>query len=174
MKIVIVPGNSFKNKKWIQKATKFFQLNKKHDVLSIEYTHWHSKEGLIDIEKESLKLNNLLSGQEKYLIIAKSAGILVSMKTFMSGKINPKSFIFLGLPLGWAKERKFNMSLIFNEFPIPALIIQNNKDPVASAGEVNSFIKKLKKPKNIQLIQTPGNSHDYEDFELIYSFIDKI
>jgi hypothetical protein len=174
MKIIIVPGNSPKNKKWIQKATKFFQSNKGYDVLSIEYSHWHSKEDLIDIEKESLKLNDLLSGQEKYLIIAKSAGILVSIKTFMSGKINPKSFIFLGLPLGWTKERKFNISLMFNEFPIPALIIQNKKDPVASADEVNNFIQKLKNPRNIQLIQTPGNSHDYEDFELIYSFINKI
>ncbi len=173
MRIIIVPGNSPKNKKWAEEIKKFLQENKKHDVLSIEYSHWHSGEEIIDIEKEAARLSELLSPSEEFLIIAKSAGISVSVKAFLSGKINSKSFIFLGLPLYWAIEREIDISSMFNDFYAPALIVQNNKDPIAPASKVREFLKNLKTPKNIQLIETSGNTHEYEDFTLISSLINK-
>ncbi len=174
MKIVIVPGNSPKNKEWTEKIEKFLRLNKKHDVLSIKYSHWDSGENIINIKEEAVKLGALLSLSEEYLIVAKSAGILVSMRALLSGRINPKSFIFLGLPLGWAIEKEIDINLMFNKFSSSALIIQNDKDPVAPATEVRKFLKKLKTPKDIRLIEISGDTHDYDNFRLISSFIDKI
>ncbi len=174
MKIIIVPGNSFKNKEWARKLEKFLRLKKKHDVLSVEYSHWSSKENVINIEEEAVRLGNLLSPSEEYLVVAKSAGILVSLRAFLSGKINPKSFVFLGLPLRWAIEKEINMELMFHKFSTSALLIQNDKDPIASASEVHKFLKKLKPPKDVRLIEISGDTHDYDDFKFISSFIDKI
>ncbi len=174
MKIIIVPGNSFKNKEWAQKLEKFLRLKKKHNVLSVEYFHWNSEESIINIEEEAVRLGSLIPLSEEYLVVAKSAGILVSLKAFLSGRINPKSFIFLGLPLRWAIEKEINIDIMFNEFSASALLIQNDKDPIASTNEVHKFLQKLKPPKEIQLIETSGDTHEYDDFKFISSFIDKI
>ncbi len=171
MRIVIVPGNSPHNKKWAENLKEFLGTKEDYkDISVLKYLHWSSGEEIMDVKKESLRLEDILSKNGKYLIIAKSAGILVSLETM----VKPVFFLFLGLPLKWIDENGFKSDKLFSNLSTPSLIIQNKKDPMAFKETVSSYIKKNKLNQYIKLLESPGDTHEYNNFELISSVIKKI
>jgi hypothetical protein len=171
MKIIIVPGNSPHNERWAESLKEFLRTEKDYkDIFILKYLHWSSGKEIMDVKKEALRLKDILPKNEKYLIIAKSAGILVSMKT----TAKPVFFLFLGLPLKWIDGNGFNSDKLFSNLSTPSLIIQNKKDPMAFKEDVSSYIEKNKLNQYIKLLESPGDTHEYNDFEIIFSVIKKI
>ncbi|GIW66474.1 MAG: hypothetical protein KatS3mg095_0372 [Candidatus Parcubacteria bacterium] len=180
MKIIILPGNSSKNKIWAQNLKKELQT-KFNDIIIQEYKHWETKEPLIDLNQELEKLKNLIVKiRDSYIIIGKSAGVILALKAIYEIKITPKLCIFLGSAINWAKNnRLIGESLLkawLKEYKIPTLFIQKSKDPAINVDELKKLLNE-NQVKNYEIYQISGEDHEYNDFQLlggaIVKFIEK-
>lgn len=165
MKLIILPGNGQANKEWADDAGQAF-LDIFKDQYKQYYSHWDTGEEIINLDVELKKLKDNIGNEKEYIVFAKSAGSLLSIYGVFMGEIKPKRCIFVGLPIGWAKDNNFSLEIWLEKFDIPTIIIQNSNDPYTSFMEVQEIILKLGK-KNIEVIEISGNDHKYDDFKLI-------
>lgn len=172
MNLILLGGNSIDNKKWIKEVEQ--HLRPLFETTRIVYyEHWETGGLMINLDKEEEKLIETVRGLDKYMIFAKSAGSLVTIKAIYENKILPEKCIFVGLPLKWAKKNNFNIDLWLKNYSVPTVIIQNTDDPLASSQEVQSFLKQ-ENTINIGLKEFPGNTHDYNKLDLIYSLTEDL
>lgn len=172
MNLILLGGNSIDNKKWIndveQNLKSLFETTK-----IIDYEHWETGGLMINLDKEKEKLIKTVQGFKRYMIFAKSAGILVTIKAIYENKILPEKCIFAGLPLKWAKKNNFNIDVWLRNYSVPTVVIQHIDDPLASSQEVQSFLRQ-ENTINIGLKELPGNTHDYNEHDLIYSLTEDL
>lgn len=162
MKILILAGNDVSNKNWSLDLRKCLRVT--DEVHILQYRHWLQSNAKIDIKAEVNRLAKLnKSWKDGCVVIAKSAGILVTLEAISNNVINPSRCIFIGLPLVFAQE--FNFSQVFKNYTTPSLFIQNEHDPEASAISVKRFIESHQlKTDQIDISVLPASSHDYLDF----------
>ena len=165
MKLIILPGNGKANKEWADDAGRAF-LGIFKDQYRQYYSHWDVDEEIINLDVELKKLKESIGNEKEYIIFAKSAGSLLSIYGVFGGEIKPTKCIFVGLPIGWAKDNNFSLEMWLEKYNIPTIIIQNSNDPYTSFEEVQMIIQRLDK-KNIKAIEISGNDHKYDNFELI-------
>lgn len=163
MKLVLLGGNSVHNKEWIEavrdKLSSLFE-----ESVIMYYEHWKSEGKKIDIEKEIDKLSGLV--HDNSVVFAKSAGIGITLRAILDGRINPLKCIFVGIPLSWEEINGNELSPYFKNYRTPTLFIQAEKDPYASFSEVKKFLNK-NKAINCKMIEMSGSSHDYLDIDAI-------
>jgi predicted alpha/beta-hydrolase family hydrolase len=163
--IIILGGNSIKNKSWIYELKENFNdISDKVHVL--DYHHWETKEGMISFSLEVKKLFRLSEGMNDYIIIAKSAGCIVTLMALKENLIKPSACVFLGFPLLWAKELNINLNDLLSYFNCPSVIIQNSNDPAGAFLEVKEFLTNNNFAHG-KIIELVGNTHDYKDFNKI-------
>lgn len=90
MKIVLLGGNSSTNLSWLE-AMKGALKKKNTDVVIHRYSHWDTKDSLIDLNKELRSLKKELVVPEQYVIVGKSAGALLALKGVYQHKLTPCS-----------------------------------------------------------------------------------
>jgi len=167
--LVLLPGNSLSNKEWIEKISDIldcFFVKKK----ILYYKHWGSRENIIDIDYELNKLQKIDKNFDDYVIFAKSAGILLTMKGVFEKKINPQKCVFVGTPVSWARKHGFDADSWIREFHVPSLFIQHNKDPYFSSDELSKFLAKGDLSK-FTIVLLKGSDHDYPEFDEIHSLV---
>jgi len=165
MHIIYLPGGSLRNKNWIGEVKDQFDVFSSGQILY--YDHWKTGEKMIDWEKETRKLAELIKNRDDYFVFAKSIGTILSLKTINRGIFNPKKAIFCGLPYYLTKkdEISINLGLILSKPVTPTIFIQNEFDPVYGHRKLEQVLEK-NKPTNYRLIKNPSNNtHDYEDYE---------
>jgi hypothetical protein len=164
MKLFILPGNSPQNKEWAEKLKEGL-AEKVNEIYIQYYDHWQTGEEIINLERELEKLIKEINTQE-YLLLGKSAGVLVILKGIFENKIKPKACIFLGTPIFWARALNFSIDEYLKNFQTHALFIQQSEDPAISANDFQDLLVNLK-VRNYKFITIPGSDHSYDDFSLI-------
>lgn len=164
MRLIILPGNSPSNKEWADSAKQSFS-NSFTDIYVQSYSHWDTGKEFIDFDIELEKLVENVRDDD-CMVLAKSAGAMLTIYGVHENKFFPKRCVFLGLPIRFAVENGFALDQWLKSYDVPTIIIQNSNDPVTSFAELKVALVRLNKT-NIELIELDGDNHTYDDFELI-------
>ncbi len=172
MKLIVLPGNSPLNKQWGEKVEAALRSHFS-SIYVQQYSHWN-KNPNIDFVVEIKKLIDHAKDKESYIVLAKSAGILLVLKAICEEGFKPKKCIFLGTPWSWALEKGEDMGPWLKGLTIPLLFIQEKEDPICSYNQLKQILTKLKLT-DYPLKEIPGKDHAYlniADFlDLILSFL---
>src|SRR4030042_6785686 len=104
MNLILLPGNTPGNKNWIEEVEQSLKPNFSSTNIQF-YRHWQTGDDLVDLDHELEELVDKTSKLSDYLIFAKSAGVVLSVKGICEGKIKPGWCVFVGTPILWAKEK---------------------------------------------------------------------
>ncbi len=168
MNLILLGGNSIDNKKWIEDVeTCLKPLFQSTTVIS--YDHWQTGEWMINLDKEKEKLAQTAKNFGEYIIFAKSAGSLVTVKAIFEKSISPQKCIFAGIPLNWARKSNFDVNTWYKDYSIPTLAIQHTNDPLASSKELSEFLSQL--TKTVKVEELPGDTHDYDELDTIKKLV---
>jgi hypothetical protein len=168
MNLILLGGNSIDTKKWIETVeTHLKPLFKSTTVLY--YDHWQSGEWMLNLDREKEKLVALTKGMDGYVIFAKSAGSLVTVKAIYEKPISPNKCIFVGIPLKWARKNDFDVDTWYKNYSIPTLAIQHTDDPFSSSQDLSKFLSPLTNTVKIEAI--PGDTHDYDDLDTLKNLV---
>lgn len=162
MKLLFFSGNSLRNRDFARNAEA--QLKDMFsDVYVQQYQHWQTGQEWIDLlhELEALRNSNQTGD---YGVIAKSIGTVLAVQAIKNGIIKPRFLLLLGLPLDYINKDYSQFGQALLDTNLPTVIIQNDNDPVGSAHDVQAYLPELLKQS---LITTKGQTHDYEDYELL-------
>lgn len=154
MTILILPGNAIVNKEWVSLLKK--RINKLDKVQTIEYSHWKESKDLINLDTELKKLKG-----SYYMIIAKSAGIILALKGIIESRIIAKKCVFIGTPVSWAEDNSFQLLKYLSNYNLPTLFIQNKNDPTCSSDKLKDILN-TKRLKTYKVVEHEGDSHDYD------------
>ncbi len=164
-KLLILPGNSPRNRAWGEDCAEFFadQFSEIHLQL---YDHWDDGEEVINVPAELDKIIATVEGSDsdaEWYVCAKSVGSLVALIAVHEDIIQPERCIFFGMPLDTASEELFkdNWSPLA-EFVIPTLVFHNISDPVTDCSFTEAKLKEL--GQNITFKPVVDDTHDYQDF----------
>ena len=165
MKIIILGGNSSKNNKWVDNIETILK-KKFDDVLAHRYLHWEANNPLINLDSELQRLRMGLGNCKNYVIVAKSAGALLSLKGIFEGKLTPRACVFLGIAILWGRDKNFKIDNWLKDCSVPTLFIHNSDDPAISSEDLKNTLQKLNF-KNYKLKILPGDKHEYIEFKKI-------
>ncbi|MCL5729979.1 MAG: hypothetical protein M1165_00210 [Candidatus Pacearchaeota archaeon] len=171
MEIILLSGNNANTKDWIENLSDSIKSFGRTHIQY--YKHWTDETPAINFDVESGILKNYLSNKKDYVIIAKSAGVVLALKSINEGNLHPKGCIFMGLPYSWTKNNRINILGLLNSYNIPTIFIQNNNDPLMSFDELFNLLSKIPN-KDFRFVKFTGNTHDYCDFEKIKKELKKI
>jgi hypothetical protein len=172
MNALILGGNSPHNKEWVQQLhaalAPLFTTVATHD-----YAHWASAGSNIEFDHELRAVQREIRTLDDYVVIAKSAGVLLCLKGMAENIIRPERVIFLGTPLNYVKERAMDHEFEswLKKLTEPVLLIQNDHDPVATSAEVDRYVRAVISPSLTTFAELPGNTHDYVDFSALTTLI---
>lgn len=160
--LIILGGNSLKNKHWVQKMSKNLRL----DYPSVEfyYSHWEENLQDINFEKElkrlakSIKENNITN----YSIVAKSAGFVLSLKGVTNNTLSPRTIVGYGLPVDYSNYRKIDLNYLIkaSSEKTNVICVQADEDPQGGLGLVKKIIL-----DTIPIWNIKDNSHNYDNFK---------
>ena len=164
MNLILLPGNSKRNETWLEnvdaRLQKYFKTTYRQN-----YYHWDKGESDIDLIFEIEKFSLNASHLKPYAIFAKSVGALLALKAIYENKIVPSWCLFAGMPLELVKNESIDLKKWLNGINFPIYIMQNNSDPVGAYNDVKWFLSDVDSP-NINVIETPGSTHNYDDIDL--------
>jgi hypothetical protein len=162
MELILLGGNSKLNKGWIEEVEK--TLSDIFDSTHFHYyRHWENEEDKdINLAYELEKLAEYIQGKNDYVIFAKSAGTLLTLKGIFEGKIQPNACIFTGLAFTWAKHKKWDLDNWLENYNIPTLFIQKTNDPAISYQDLKQELGNHHVINHIAQ-EIPGDDHHYEN-----------
>jgi len=168
MNLIILPGNSPRNKEWAHQAAEAF--DDEFDLIyTQEYRHWDMDERIGEIISFPTELQELERHAPltlPYMIFAKSAGAILTMLAVHKGILHPQRCVFLGVPILLARKDNIGIDDWIKHYSVPTLVIQNSHDPVTDFRTVEHFITGHGK-NNFTLKELPGTHHTYNDFKLL-------
>lgn len=160
---ILLAGNSSRNETWLTNMKTALQ-DSLGEVYIHKYSHWKTENSKIDFDLELKKLKVILTDQQDYFIVAKSAGAILTIKGVMEGVLTPKMCVFFGTAILWAKENNFNINNWISEYSVPTLFIQKTNDPAISSDNLKDLLINSK-VKNYNLMSVNGDTHDYDEYE---------
>lgn len=170
--LIILPGNSVKNRTWGEVMLE--EYGPRFDAAYLQnYEHWETGDPVIDFDVELVKLRErtqpLFPGSEM-VVMAKSAGALLAFVAMAEGIIAPTKAIFFGIPFDLAAEDIFkdDWSPVTN-FKAPAIAFHNLEDP--TAGYRFTMAALAQYAPHIKLITTPDLDHWYGNTELYNTYV---
>lgn len=169
MDIIILPGNT--DRVWIEEIEKNISHLFDNSYL-IEYVHHRKGEALIDLKYELNSLHKLIQDNNinNYVIFAKSAGTLLTMRGIYEEVLKPQKCIFLGVPINWAYNHKFDIDAWMDHYSIPTLFIQQTGDPYYSYKELQTYLHKHS-VENFFMHEVEGNNHHYSNIHEIKELV---
>jgi hypothetical protein len=172
MDLLLLPGNGKAGGEWLPRVEQ--ALAGSFDLTRmLGYRHWSTGESEIDLDHEVSQAAEKAMDLGRYGVFAKSAGTMVTALATASGKLTPEWCLFAGLPLVMINNHGLPAKSWLEATHFPITIVQNDSDPYGSYEEVNDFLQTLDRP-NIEVLEAPGNTHDYTDFNLLKSLADQL
>lgn len=165
MNAYILPGNSPRHQQWEDELQQVLEA-KGNRVVAQRYRHWQTGEQWADIDVELMEAEKHTTALAPYTIVAKSIGTAIALKGVAEKKLAPQKLVLLGVPLALAQEvglKNWLASIV-----IPVMIIQNTHDPLGGFAEVSRYVGEN---PLITLIESPGDTHDYVDYERIAAYL---
>ena len=167
MNALVLGGQSPRHQAWVRQVAEALQPHFS-EVKYIDYRHW-PEDNDIDAEYE-LAQASALAGTfiGEYVIIAKSIGSVITVRGVARHELDPKRCVFLGLPLKVIRNAYQDVGPSLSALP-PTVIVQNTHDPVGAFEQVDAFTAEYGN-KQMAVVETPGDTHDYVDVALIARF----
>lgn len=175
MDIILLPGNSIKNKEWIEEVEVAVSSDFSNTHIQY-YDHWKDgkdwKDGgkTIDFGLELEKLTRMTGSSGKYAIFAKSAGVILALKGMAEKKINPARCIFAGTAVHFALRLNLDIKRWLMVCTVPVLFVQKELDPAISFKDLGEFLRTAGM-KNYKMHEIPGHDHHYGDVEGLKALI---
>lgn len=164
MKIHVLPGIKQKTEAWAYKLLK--ELVTGDSTATVQrYLHWDSGEDSCLKSGDELER---LKGCDMDLLIGKSLGVMLGLQACNKGIVSPKKAIFIGTPVTAFPEESLDLRQLTSDLAIPVLYIQQKDDIVGSATGLREHLT-----ADVELIEIPGNNHQYKDIKLLARNINK-
>lgn len=163
MTIVLLPGNSVSNREWLNRLAERFKKDFEL-VIPHAYRHWETGEALIDLQEELKRLTERIPVGQRYTIVAKSAGVILTMKGIFERVLSPTFCVFIGTPIPWANAEGILDKRWFQKSAIAILFIQNERDPIMNLSALRQFLGHTGL-SNYRISPLPGRDHDYTDLD---------
>ena len=168
MRLLLLGGISSHNKEWIEEIEE--SLRDLFDSTHIQYyDHWQSG-GNIDVEKEVDNLIKDLDPKEDYVVFAKSAGVIVTLKAMQERPFIPKACIFVGSAIRFGRASGYPVDDWLKENKVRKLFIQQTGDNAIPFQELKLMLQGFN-AQNYKMIEIPGNDHHYDDIKHLEGFI---
>lgn len=164
MDLIIFPGNSISNRAWAEEVARHVK-EMFETIRIVYYKHWETGEKTIDFDVEDKELIKITQGLGEYVIFAKSAGTILSLRGITEGVLKPVKNVFCGFPLKFGRSLNQNVDEWLPKLTIPTTVIQNTDDPAMSYKEMSEYMESVN--EKVKTVETGGNTHDYEDYEVI-------
>lgn len=180
MNLLILSGNAKINKEWSEEVG--MKLKDMFDEIEMpSYLHWEDEDGDIDLDAELDRLDDAIGHWDEYVVFAKSAGSLLTLKAISEGIIAPNKCVFIGFPFKWAKKKGYEINKWIEDCNVPVLFIQKEKDWVGGFDEMLAFLSEFAKNDfefyKYKVNGEPDDDHHYADTEylkvLFKKFIDE-
>ncbi len=126
-----------------------------------EYAHWASSTSSMDLEHELQTSHSKVRGLGDYVIFAKSAGVVLSLKGIHDGIFRPEACLFVGTPLGFVQEHGHQMDVWLKSLHAPALFAQKSHDPAGAFRDVERFLHHHMPSRRYKTVELPGHTHNY-------------
>ena len=170
--LIILPGNSLKNKAWGELILEYYAPQ--FDSASmLEYDHWVSGEPNINFASEQAKIAAhmaTLPPVTDVVIFAKSAGSLLAFITISAKIVTPIKCVFFGIPFDLAAPDLFKDNWApISTFVTPAIAFHNIGDPTTCYEFTKQTI--VTYAPHIQLIPTSESDHWYGDIDTYSSHL---
>lgn len=165
MKAIILPGNNSENRDWLPLVAEVLR-RKNFEPIELAYEHWQTGGELIDFEKETKRLAAIAKDIGPFIVIGKSAGVMLCLKAVAESLIKPERAIFFGCPITWARHLKLPFDEWLEKWATPTLFVQQSNDLAGSATEVFAYLK-TKVNSQCSFREIPGNDHWYGEAELL-------
>lgn len=167
MNILALPGISPKTERW---ATNLLnELTGPDRTMTVQrYTHWDcdNPEQCLDLDGEVQRLAN----SPVDLLIAKSLGVIIGLQAGAKKLITPGKAVFIGTPVTSFTENNLDLRQLTASLAVPILFIQQKNDIVGSAASLKAAIDGL---AMVELVEIPGDNHQYKDLKLLARHIRK-
>ncbi len=162
--LIILPGNSVKNRTWGEVMRDHYGPQFA-SVTLLEYDHWETGVPQIDFDVELEKLQERtipLFAHDEVVVMAKSAGSLLTFVAVRDGVLTPKKCIFFGIPFDLAAKDLFKDDWSpVSTFTMPAIAFHNEADPTADYRYTAATLAQY--APGITLITTNESDHWYGD-----------
>lgn len=160
MHILALPGISQKTEKWANNL--LAELAAPESTMTVQrYLHWDCGDG-----EQCLKFADeveRLRGLAVDLLVAKSLGTMIGLAACAKQIIAPQRAVLIGTPVSGFKENNMNLREMA-DLGIPCVYIQQVHDIVGPAAAMKKEIDGL---PGVQLIEIPGDNHQYKDLKLL-------
>lgn len=161
MNLVMLSGNSLRNRDWIQDMQPSLASYFEKTYVQT-YEHWLTGKEWIDLEHEHEVLRPVVKNFEPYGVFAKSIGTALTVQAIEAGYLQPRFLLLLGLPLDYIEKSYPSFFTVLADYDGPVVIIQNRNDPVGESPKVLAhFGDNI--PGHIAVSEVPGDTHDYMD-----------
>lgn len=167
MNILILGGNSQRHDKWTQELKKQLEIDK-HEVRVQQYAHWKVENAEMDFEVELAALPENVKNFDDFIVLAKSAGTLLTTVGVARELFSPSSCLLLGFPV----KAVIGDKEVARSLPLlpETIFLQNTADPYGDAEELQNYIE-AREPERYALETDDKDDHDYVDFERIRALI---
>ncbi|RPH44075.1 MAG: hypothetical protein EHM86_00255 [Desulfobulbaceae bacterium] len=166
MNIFALPGINQKTERWA--ANLLNELAAPDRSMTVQhYRHWDSDDA------QCLSLHDevdRLKGCDIDLLIAKSLGVMIGLQACDQGLITPQRAVFIGTPVTGFREQNLDLRQLVGHLDIPCLFIQQTNDIVGSSASLRQEISAL--PMK-EILEIPGDNHQYKDLKLLARHIKK-
>lgn len=165
MNLLALGGESLRNQEWIHQVGEEFKPLFDRVVVQ-DYAHWASGAPGIDVDRELDVAAQTAHDLGDYVIFAKSAGSVLSLKGIAEGRLRPRACLFAGLPLGMIRVLETGD---WWKFSMPVALVQNTGDPVSPYREVEAYLRERLPAGSYKLVELPGDTHHYGDLSKLES-----
>ena len=166
MKIFALPGISQKTERWaINLLNEFAPPD--HTMTVQHYRHWDCDDThCLSMDEEVERLRDC----EIDLLVAKSLGVMIGLTACSRGLIAPRQIICIGTPVTGFRENNIDLRQLVTNLKVPCLFIQQTHDIVGSAASLREHISDI---PQVDLVEIPGDNHQYKDLKLLARHIKK-
>jgi hypothetical protein len=167
MNIFVLPGINQKTEKWAANLLK--ELEGPDRTMAVQhYAHWDGGDDqCLDFNGEVENLR----GRDIDILIAKSLGVMIGLVACGKGVIAPKKMILIGTPVSGFREKDIDLRRLVAGLGIPLLFIQQAHDIVGSCASLRQEISGM---KAAEIVEIPGDNHQYKDLKLLARHIKKL
>ncbi len=166
MKIFALPGISQKTERWATNLLHEFAAPD-HAMTVQHYLHWDCDDThCLSLDQEVERLR----GCEMDLLVAKSLGVMIGLTACSRGIIAPRQIICIGTPVTGFMENNLDLRLLVTNLNVPCLFIQQAHDIVGSCASLREQVSDIPRA---ELVEIPGDNHQYKDLKLLARHIKK-
>lgn len=170
-RLLLLPGNNPDQREWIE-AVRDELLPIRDAATILYYGHWEKADApYIDFDKELARLGEL-APSGPWIVLAKSAGVLLALMAAARGILVPQRAFFLGAPFTWTLQQGMPVAGLLEACPPRAVFVQQTNDPSCPVAELTALLS-ASGVVDYQIEAIPGASHDYGDLVLIRRLVEK-